>query len=453
MIANRPPYFIQVGFDFGTAFSKCIYRDVGANRAYVYQPELSFNAQLPFLLPVLLEHRDKKLVNPDQANGFHHQNHLSLLKMALFNITSGRGDDITVQRCKKVFKCKAKLLRKRIEAATTYYLACKFSEIQDKIYSQFKGFGDNVNDSVFLNVAIPVAHASSPEIHKAFERVINTAWNDNKKITECDGDLGLIAQRINIAGDKLNSLDDCYLYPEVSANVQAYVRSRTSQPGIYLFVDTGAGTVDQSVFILNQTGKLAYLSAQVSPLGSSQIETRAFEKCNRTIDLDLLRQKKEAGSFEGGPMKYAADSIIEELKSPTHMGLGITYKKGILTNQIKNLRIIYGGGGHLDNPYGQGIRGGVNDFFTHRDLGGGFNSDGYTAPFNADDIPDMGIPIPNDLEIPKNSRSNQWFKRLSVAYGLSFPRYDLTDFKFPHEIHDFVPIKRTRLVGNEYIEN
>lgn len=30
------PYFIQIGFDFGTSYSKCICRDVMKNKAWVY---------------------------------------------------------------------------------------------------------------------------------------------------------------------------------------------------------------------------------------------------------------------------------------------------------------------------------------------------------------------------------------------------------------------------------
>ena len=41
----------------------------------------------------------------------------------------------------------------------------------------------------------------------------------------------------------------CFIYPEVSANVQGFIRSRVSSPGIYLFSDAGGNSVDQSVFI------------------------------------------------------------------------------------------------------------------------------------------------------------------------------------------------------------
>lgn len=375
--------------------------------------------------------------------------------MALFHAASENFEDITVRRCKKVFDCKVKQLRKRIEAATAHYLAHRFSEIIKTIEKQFKGYGRHPDDSLFLNLAIPVANASENKTFDAFERVVHAAWKDRSKIVECNGDLGKVSQHINLASKQHGTNGDCYLYPEVSANVQAYVRSRTAQPGIYLFVDTGAGTVDQSVFIYkdDQGPKLAYLSAEVSPLGSSQIEIRALQKSNGNGDLEVFRRNKEAGQLHADEMKHALVSIAQDLSSPALKALGETYRKGIGTGQIQTIRVIFGGGGHLEDPYSQGVRGGMTEFFALRDSGGGFADGQYIPPFDPDTIPEIGIPIPSDLEFPKNAKASLWFKRLSVAYGLSFPRFDLADYRLPHEIRDGVPLKRGKLVGNEYIEN
>lgn len=455
MKAERPPYFIQIGFDFGTAYSKCVYRDVGADRAFIFQPRRPFNPQLPFLIPVLLKYGAEKAADPVSVDGFHHNDHLSLLKMALFHAAAENFEDITVRRCKKVFDCKIKQLRKRIEAATAHYLAHRFSEIIQTIEAQFKGYGEHPNDSLFLNLAIPVAKASEDKTTSVFERVVRAAWKDRTNIAQCDGNLGKISHRIDLISKQRETNSDCYLYPEVSANVQSYVRSRTAQSGIYLFVDTGAGTVDQSVFIYknDQGPKLAYLSAEVSPLGSSQIEIRALQRTNGNGDLEAFRRNKEAGQLHTNEIKHALTSIAQELSSPALKALGETYGKGIGTGQIKTIRIIFAGGGHLENPYSQGVRGGMSEFFTLRDCGGGFDGGQYTPPFEPDTIPEIGIPLPSDLEFPNNANSNLWFKRLSVAYGLSFPRFDLADYRLPHEIRDAVPLKRGKLKGNEYIEN
>ncbi len=47
----RKPYLLQVGFDFGTAFSKCVIRDVALDKAWVFQPDNVCFPKLPFLIP------------------------------------------------------------------------------------------------------------------------------------------------------------------------------------------------------------------------------------------------------------------------------------------------------------------------------------------------------------------------------------------------------------------
>ena len=456
MKTKRAPYFIQIGFDFGTAYSKCIYRDVGVDRAFIYQPKTPYHHQQPFLLPVLLKYHENKVVEPKTAEGFHHANHLSLLKMALFHASSRNFDDITVQRCKEVLDCSTDQLLERIEAATAHYLAHRFSEIIETIKLQFQGFGDHIDDSLFLNLAIPVANAAAEDTTVVFQRVVNAAWMDRVNIIQCEGNLDKVSSRIDSVCKAREASEYCYLYPEVSANVQAYVRSRTAKSGIYLFVDTGAGTVDESVFIFKNEGtlSLAYLSACVKPLGSSQIEIRALKGSNGIKDIEEFRRQKEAGQLKRIEIQNAIESISADLVNPTWKVLGETYRKGINTQHIKEVRIIFTGGGHIDRPYGSGVRSGISEFFNQRDTGDGYiGGREYRPPFDPETIPAIGMPLPSDLEFPLRVNTKLWFKRLTVAYGLSFPRFDLADYRLPHEIRDAVPLKRGKLVGNEYIEN
>lgn len=48
---ERSPYFVQIGFDFGTSYSKCICRDVMINKAWVHLPPKSQGQEFPFLIP------------------------------------------------------------------------------------------------------------------------------------------------------------------------------------------------------------------------------------------------------------------------------------------------------------------------------------------------------------------------------------------------------------------
>ena len=50
-LVREHPYFIQIGLDFGTSFSKCIIRDVMTDKAEVYVPPGVEDRELPFLIP------------------------------------------------------------------------------------------------------------------------------------------------------------------------------------------------------------------------------------------------------------------------------------------------------------------------------------------------------------------------------------------------------------------
>lgn len=47
-LEKRPPYFIQIGFDFGTSYSKCVCRDVMTDKAWVHIPDKCVANELPF---------------------------------------------------------------------------------------------------------------------------------------------------------------------------------------------------------------------------------------------------------------------------------------------------------------------------------------------------------------------------------------------------------------------
>ena len=60
----------------------------------------------------------------------------------------------------------------------------------------------------------------------------------------------------------------------------------------------------------------------------------------------------------------------------------------------------------------------------------------FSGPFFPKGVqPDIvGLPTPSDLEL--GTMGKQWMRRLSVAYGLSFVRTDLTDHTYPKDLKD-----------------
>jgi len=429
--SNRNPYFIQIGFDFGTAFSKCIIRDVGTDSARVFVPKNPLFDELPFLLPSLMHLNERKISLAMQGADYSNNN-LPFIKMALADIAQGDGNSDYMRPYQQLSSKLGYQSGEFVKSCAIFYLAQCFGLVYGAVKKKYTDFGRVSNDTIYINVPIPVGNADHQHIQSTFNKIVGAAWCIKENFTSLRSiDLkeikSLLKQNLNSVNYKNNSW---FLYPEISANVQGYVRSRTSETGIYLFVDTGAGTVDQAVFIFSRTkgDNLAYYSAEVSSLGSSFIELKAmkFQDKAENYSLNQLKLAKENGKPLGG-LNQARFFIRKEVKKETLKVLTIARNKLTDRSQLEDVELIFGGGGHCENPYELGVKDAFRDNLFSRDL----------CP------PSIGLPAPSDLAgLPSGRNRDYWIKRLSVAYGLSFPKYELTNFDLPTEIPETVQINR-----------
>lgn len=423
-ISRLDPYFVQIGFDFGTAFSKCICRDVMTNKAWIFMPKGSEGMELPFLIPSTLFVKNGRLGHLNNAVTGYHANGLYHLKHALEKVALREWSDPVLSQYQMILgESDVNILGSYIQICTVYYLAGVLGEVREQIKRRLPGFGSHQDDYVAINLALPVADAERPPVNQLYHHVLCDAWdladclNGHPTLT-----IGEVEKLVNeISKDKFPFTSEaCFVYPETSANVQGFVRSRASSPGIYLFSDTGAGTVDQSVFIFlrrNALEHLTYLYGSVIPFGSSLIERRAAS-ITGSIDwkaLEMWREKKERGENEV-PLSQARQSIHEELSQATQRTLFKSKHKLNVKEQLDEIRLIFGGGGHCEHPYKKAVM---------QPFSG--------ALFRTALSPEVvGMPVPIDLELEANH--TRWMRRLSVAYGLSFEKSELTNFTYPVEV-------------------
>jgi hypothetical protein len=220
------------------------------------------------------------------------------------------------------------------------------------------------------------------------------------------------------------------LYPEVSANVQTYIRSH-GVDGLYLFMDVGAGTVDLSVFIYYQhpdnDRPLSYPSAGVIPLGSSQIEMRVARKLNGNRQepiaelQEIVRRVKEGHGNHDVTINQEIRATENEIENEMFIEAAPVLKAGrdrIIPHQWRSLKMLIGGGGAATPLY----QNAVNRWFEQVNYF----------------VPEVRpIPLPSDLQWPADipeSRRDRLFRRFSVAYGLSFDRANLDDHRFPQDM-------------------
>jgi len=421
-LEKRPPYFIQIGFDFGTSYSKCVCRDVMTDKAWVHIPDKCVANELPFLIPSVLLLKDGQIGLVDNPEYHYPENGLYHLKSALVKIALNQWDDPVLVPYRNAVRSEKLQLRNFVETSAIYFLAGAVGDVRAQIRKRFPEFGSHSKDYMAINLAVPVADAQHPKINRLYQKILCEAW----KLAD------------NLAGHPLIRLSDleslrkenesevssineaCFIYPEVSANVQGFVRSRVSSEGIYLFSDTGASTVDQGIFIFvrrNGSESLNYLHGSVLPLGSSQIERNAaINSGNLNFHiLEKLRKMKEQGepSLE---IEKARMSIAKEMRKETIATLAYGKKKLYVKDQLNEIKIIFGGGGHCEYPYRRAVM-------------QSFSCDLFRKPLKPDVI---GLPFPPDLEL-KGSEA-RWMSRISVAYGLSFVRDDLALFTYPKDV-------------------
>jgi len=317
-----------------------------------------------------------------------------------------------------------------VEACAVYFLAGAFGMVREDVRRRLPNFGKLPNDYMAINLAVPVADAEKPQVNALFHKVLCEVWNLADQLAGHPP--VLLTELESLRKKNKNCVDDslgaaCFIYPEVSANVQGFVRSRVSSPGIYLFSDTGAGTVDQSVFIFmhrneDQSEHLTYLHGSVFPLGSSQIEQKAASISGSAdwTSLEKWREKKEQGDSDRELM-LAREWVAQSLRTGTQATLAFTKQKLYVKDQMNDIKVIFGGGGHCEHPYKTAV---MNPFTGQL--------------FRASITPDVvGLPVPRDLEL--NGSETRWMRRLSVAYGLSFEKSELAGFTYPKDVDNPTP--------------
>ena len=426
---QRDPYFIQIGYDFGTSFSKCIYRELATNRAWVYCSSEHPTNEYPFLIPTTVIYDQGYFRCQTSYDHYYSNNGLIHIKLALQKIALGEWNADVLNSYKRALDREDnESLTEFVENIAVFFLASSFQDVKKEIKNKFTDFGSNSNDQFAINMAIPVADASNPSVNSLFEQVLYQAWdlssqNNNLEKISCN-------ELAKLRKSKEINPDLCYVYPEVSANVQAFIRSPAAAPeetAIYFFTDTGAGTVDQSVFTYTRlNSKLNYFTANVWLHGSSQIELLASKQDSNNFDSEALeywRKKKESNSQD--PKIITARNIIEDrLKKSTSKTINETLRclaEGPNVTRLgtlrDNSRLIFSGGGHTEIPYESAV------FKAYKNM---FRPDNFTPQTTS-------IRVPEDLDLTEHQR-RYWMPRLYVAYGLSFLIQNLTEHTFPDPI-------------------
>src|SRR5262249_40707713 len=105
---------------------------------------------------------------------------------------------------------------------------------------------------------------------------------------------------------------DFHAVPEIAAAVHSFVMSREAVPGIYVYFDIGAGTVDGVAFnFLNDDGerRINFYSGKVAPLGISALAAFLGAKPSGEIDQKRLEEILRRGQ------RHAVDHFATDIRN------------------------------------------------------------------------------------------------------------------------------------------
>ena len=424
---QRDPYIFQIGFDFGTSSSKIVIRDINKDNAWVFKHFEKDNLS-SLLIPSVVLFNDNTFTIHDTIHILYPENGLYHLKVALEKVALDEIDAEILYEYKKIVGENCKYSPSEItKMATIFFLSLWLKRVVDHITSRYCDYGKMKEDQIRVNMAIPVADICDENVRKVFRSMLTIAWElKSEPIIKNSVKIDELNEYISILSDDYFSENElCQVYPEVSANIQAFIRSPASSPDtttIYFFTDVGAGTVDQSVFTYagQDERMLNYFAGNVFPHGSRAIERFA---CGENIDaqkLEYWRKIKENGddnkTIVAAKNKVYADvcrdseKTLHDTRKCLPEGHGVSKQK---TLQEK-IKFIFSGGGYLSRPYELSVL----DAFKKNVLK---NSDPIVT----------SMPYPEDLKLP--SKCKKHIARFYVAYGLSFLFDDLAAYSSPSE--------------------
>lgn len=366
--------------------------------------------------------------NP-QASGF------SNFKMCLACVSSERSD-CNLERCSLSLwrPLLARMVdgsfgnRDTIAIISALHIGKVISLSRKHIVENLRARGIEPRIRWLVNMAAPVEHMGETSVLEAFERALKTGWwmaeifDDEIGPHQLDDLLDLYKTAKHFVATRAMN---CFIYPEVAAEVACMYLSRSARDGLYAFVDVGAGTLDASIFRLASTGRepqlnfygasvIKYGAAHLEAIASRQLAERActwfksIKESRATVGSAMFLLPEEAGVYLKNAYGWTENKVERELRYL----LKESFAKEQNNESWKGLHLFIGGGGATIQMY----------------------TDASTKAFRglATNLMVEELPVPQDLEM--KGLPKKMFHRFAVAYGLSFNVVNLAEIALPNEI-------------------
>ncbi len=437
---------INLGVDLGTSFSKVVWR-LGEN-SYPLCFGQNHQNLTDYLVPSTVAFSKNEIIcGLDSENGLPIDFSLANFKMCLA-CESENTTDCNIKKC-SLTKWNTDFFKTDLENeeamfVNAFFLARLLAKTKELIFAELKekGFRQPISIKWTANFSVPERFIEQSSISISFQNAFNIAWlmaeifseNPTLNSREIIFDCYLTAKDLVQELRKHRKEFDCFAYSEIGAEVASIVLSRTSEEGLYAFVDIGAGTVDASVFRFWRDGgetKRPPYAAEVFKNGAAQLEIRASKNSefssNKLKEIkenfkNLSRNEREKYSKEIELLTFASEEIEVEIIKTLKVIFREAYIKEPNIDRWKDLKLILGGGGSKLKCY----REAANRAFTLEDK-------------KTPKPPEITVlPKPDDFQMFGLPEAE--FHRFAVAYGLSHEIVKLPETIFAKDV---APIRQT----------
>ncbi|MGI6252343.1 MAG: hypothetical protein ACOYJV_02800 [Aminivibrio sp.] len=415
---------IWVGLDFGTSFTKAAYRILGRNNL-VYPLAMSEIPGMSYALPSLIAFDKNNVLFGDEADAFLSDKPWSegvrYLKILFAGDLDDEFKDKTLDSRFREY-CNAKAPNDLLVTPgylTAAYLAWVIRKIKTSLERKFRGQKLQLN----FHVCLPIDTIQKKAIKAEFQRALNVAVTIE---SQWDGKSGFeLLQKAVYSWEGNPSLKDgdiaANLIPEAVAQMASYLTSLSVEKKIHGVIDLGAGTTDISVFNLGEDDLLYWYNAVTEPGGMEKVESVVagiLGKDGRPVSYPGLQQTMAKIAHQSHEIKMAVKLQLENIWENTrYSAWGLAYNKKRTESEWKKDKVkvfVCGGGSGL--PFVEEVFGRC----WHDESWGPYEVVRLYAPSNFKGRPED-------------------FSRLSVAYGLTFPRPELAEYILPKDCPDHTP--------------
>lgn len=333
----------------------------------------------------------------------------------------------------------------------TAYLALVLRKSIDWFHHSQKHIFGKFTYDWMVNMGLPAAVDDKTYLRNGFKLVAHAAWlasmrSGNISLRHCQQAISDVKDCKSSRGEHMSA--EIELIPEVIAQAIGYAKSQSKNDGLHVLVDVGAGTLDVCSFNLHSEDdqfQWPVLTADVQPLGTIHLHNARMKAVQAAVDehfqkwIDVTHPMIEFPSSTEYYLPDQKEIRARLLKYQRQFELKCRSIIGSAIIELKRSRypnapdwsgsvpiIVCGGGANL-GPYRESIYR-VSKWMKK-----------YFSLSQSQGLRIETLPLPVGITADLQDDS---YHRLSVAYGLSYPPFDIGEYTVPREIEDIEKERR-----------